>query len=481
MEKEIVIIGAGPAGLTAAYTLTQQGQPCLVLEADPEYVGGISRTVQYKGYRFDLGGHRFFSKNSQIEDLWREILPDNFREVERLSRIYYNGVYFHYPLRAGNALKNLGVLTAAACFLSYVYRKMFPLRPEKSFRDWVTNRFGDRLFQIFFESYTEKVWGMDCDQISADWAAQRIKGLSLMEAVLNMARVGPFRRDRNEIKTLIERFHYPRLGPGMMWEAAEDKIRNQGGTVLKNRKVVTIRHDGDRITGVACANGNGKPDEYAVRSLISSMPLREFVLALDPPAPEGVRSMASSLHYRDFLIVALVVSRRDCFPDNWIYIHDSRVKLGRVQNFRNWSEAMVPDPDVSVLGLEYFCFEGDDLWNMPDEELLELGKKEIGTIGLVRPEEVLEGTVVRIQKAYPVYDDTYRENVEGIRQHLSRFNNLFPAGRNGMHKYNNQDHSMMTAIVSAGNLQGSDHRDPWKVNTDAEYHEEGPSDEAAAS
>jgi protoporphyrinogen oxidase len=449
-----VILGAGPAGLTAAYELAKQGCHSTVLEADPEYVGGISRTVRWRGYRFDIGGHRFFSKNAEIEALWREILPDDLIEVGRLSRIYYEGKFYDYPLKAGNALKNLGLARSAACGLSYLHRRLRPIRPERSFRDWVVNRFGDRLFATFFETYTEKVWGMKCDAISADWAAQRIKGLSLLKAIFGGA----------SIKTLIDRFRYPRLGPGQMWEACTGRILEMGSTLEMDRTVVRIgKHS------LACRDREGHEHTYEFDRLISSMPLRDLIEAMD--APDAIRDAASKLRYRDFLAVALIVGQRDCFPDNWIYIHDPGVKVGRIQNFRNWSPAMVPGDAVSVLGLEYFCFEGDELWTHPD--LVGLAKEELARIGLVDESKIGDGTVVRMPKAYPIYDEGYKTAVAQIREwlHVNR-PDIAPAGRNGMHKYNNQDHSMMTALIAARNLLGSDDRDPWKVNTDAEYHEE---------
>jgi len=466
-KERIVVIGAGPAGLTAAYELTRHHRTCTVLEADPEYVGGIARTARYKDFRFDIGGHRFFSKSQEIEDLYGELGGEDMISVSRLSRIYYDNKFFDYPLKPANALKNLGFFRSTACVLSYLKRRVFPIRPEKSFKDWITNRFGDRLFKTFFESYTEKVWGMKCDEISADWAAQRIKGLSLMRAVLNAFR--PQKKGGAVVKTLIDTFRYPRLGPGQLWEKTRALVEERGVKVEMGREVVRIRRDDGGVCAVECADGSVEECDR----VISSMPLRDFVLAMDPPAPDDVQDAARSLRYRDFLTVALVVNGRDCFKDNWIYIHDPDVKVGRVQNFRSWSEAMVPDPEVTVLGLEYFCFQGDDLWAMDDAKLVALGTREIEKLGLVGVGTVVDGTVVRMEKAYPIYDEGYADAVNRIRAWLAEAcPNAAPAGRNGMHKYNNQDHSMMAALLAARNLVGADDRDPWNVNTDAEYHEE---------
>jgi len=471
-SHEILIIGAGPAGLTAAYDLAKQGRASTVVEADPEYVGGIARTARYGKFRFDIGGHRFFSKNDEIVALWREILPDEFIEVQRLSRIFYGGRFYDYPLRPANAVRNLGLWQSFLCVASYAYRQVRPIAPERSFRDWITNRFGDRLFETFFRSYTEKVWGMKCSEISADWAAQRIKGLSLWKAAL--ASLGIRKRGGGAVKTLIDRFHYPRLGPGRMWERCTTLVEERGSRVLMDRTVVRLERGEGGVHTVICRDGDGGEHTFDCRHVISSMPLRELVEAMDPPAPAQVLAAARALRYRDFLTVALVVRHEDCFPDNWIYIHEPGVKVGRIQNFRRWSEAMVPEPGVNVLGLEYFCFEGDDLWESSDADLLELGATELDRIGLVPRASVHDGTVVRMPKAYPIYDDGYKSAVARIRAWLAQaVPNVAPAGRNGMHKYNNQDHSMMAALIAARNLTGRDTRDPWNVNTDAEYHEEG--------
>jgi protoporphyrinogen oxidase len=477
---ETVIAGGGPAGLTGAYELSKHGRSCVVLEADPRMVGGISRTDQYKGYRFDIGGHRFFSKSKEVNDLWREILGDAFITRSRLSRIFYNRKFFHYPLKPVDALWKLGPRRSIMILLSYLRAKASPIRPELTFEDWVVNRFGRVLFEIFFKSYTEKVWGMPTNMISADWAAQRIKGLSLTRAVLD-ALLGGLKSRRGEvIKTLIDEFHYPRLGPGQMWETARDRIRGYGGAIHMDRRVVRVEHDGAAVTAFLARDTAGRVTRYLGSHFLSTMPVRELIGAMHPAPPADVLAAADSLRYRDFLSVVLIVDRPQTFPDTWIYVHEPDVRVGRVQNFKNWSPDLVPDPTRSSLGLEYFCFEGDELWNMSDEDLLALGRREIDAIGLVRALDVIDGCVVRMPKAYPVYDDEYQSRLGIIRRWLANLSNLELAGRNGMHKYNNQDHSMMTALLAARNILGEGRYDTWKVNTDAEYHEEGNEDNLAA-
>ena len=481
VDAEVFVIGAGPAGLTAAYCLTKEMPSVLVIEKDPTYVGGISRTVAYKDYLFDIGGHRFFSKAKEVVDLWHEILPDDFIERPRLSRIYYGGKYYSYPLKAFEALSNLGLFTSAACMLSYAVAKASPTKSPRTFHEWVRNQFGEKLFSIFFKTYTEKVWGMSCDEISADWAAQRIKGLDLMVAVTH-ALTRSFKRpggrkvgDGEVVKTLIESFQYPRKGPGMMWEAAARKIEGRGGRIMMGRELQRLVHDENRkIWTAEVSTADGGTETYTARHVVSSAPVRELVAKI-APTPISLLH-ARDLRYRDFLTVALMVKKPDLFPDNWIYVHDPAVKVGRVQNFRSWSPEMVPT-DMSCLGLEYFCFEGDGLWSAPDEELIALAKREIAHIGLVTADDVVDACVVRQPKAYPVYDESYRDNVATIRLDLeTNYPTLHMVGRNGMHKYNNQDHAMMTAMLTAKNiLAGERVYDIWNVNEDAEYHEAGGS------
>jgi protoporphyrinogen oxidase len=475
---DVFVIGAGPAGLTTAYCLTKETPSVLVIEKDPTYVGGISRTVRYKDFLFDIGGHRFFSKAKEVVDLWHEILPDDFIARPRLSRIFYGGKYYSYPLSAFEALRNLGIVTSTACMLSYALAKARPIAEPKSFHDWVRNQFGERLFQIFFKTYTEKVWGMSCDEISADWAAQRIKGLDLRVAVMNALKRSLGRKPKpaaggEVVKTLIETFQYPRRGPGMMWEAAAAKVKERGGRVLMGRELAALSYDDKKkLWDIAVATADGAAEHYTARHVVSSAPVRELVGKI---APRPISLLhARALRYRDFLTVALMVDKPDLFPDNWIYIHDPSVKVGRVQNFRSWSPEMVPS-GMTCLGLEYFCFEGDGLWSAPDAELIALAKREIAKIGLVGEADVVDGCVVRQQKAYPVYDEEYREHVATIRLDLEgSYPSLHLVGRNGMHKYNNQDHAMMTAMLTARNiLAGERIYDTWQVNEDAEYHEAG--------
>ncbi|HUG82258.1 MAG TPA: NAD(P)/FAD-dependent oxidoreductase [Bryobacterales bacterium] len=462
----VVIMGAGPAGLTAAYELAKGGVPSITLEAE-NIVGGLAQTATYKGYRFDIGGHRFFTKVSAVEQLWKEILPDDLLRRSRLSRIYYNGKFFAYPLKPFNALMGLGLIETFRCVASYGWARMFPRKPENDFATWVSNRFGNRLFSIFFKTYTEKVWGIPCTEIQAEWAAQRIKGLSLFTAVKNALIGETATRKDDVVKTLIDEFLYPRFGPGMMWERATELIEQRGGSVVLNSPVTRINWEDGRVIHVE-AGGEVHSGEH----FISSIAIRDLIECLSPAPPENVLAAARKLKYRDFLTVALMLRGTNLFPDNWIYIHDSSVAMGRVQNFGNWSPEMIPEPDTSCLGLEYFCSEGDDIWDAPDHALVERGKREISRLGLANADDVFDGAVVRMKKAYPVYDGPYAAALSEVREFLKRLPNLQLTGRNGMHRYNNQDHSMLTAMLAARNILGGRY-DLWQVNVDQEYHEEG--------
>jgi protoporphyrinogen oxidase len=468
----VAVIGAGPAGLTAAYLLSKEGYRVTVFEGD-DIVGGISRTAQYKGYRFDIGGHRFFTKIEPVQALWEELLADEFISVPRMSRIHYRGRYFDYPLKAMNALQGLGLVNAVRIVMSYLHTQLNPSPIEENFEQWVTNRFGKRLYEIFFKTYTEKVWGIPCTEIRAEWAAQRIQGLSLAKAITSATALN---RRSTKIKSLISEFRYPRLGPGQMWEAATERIRSLGNTVLMNHCVSAIECEVDatdgtrRVTAVRARSAAGE-ERFPADHVISTMPVRNLIRALEPAASGPVREAAEGLRYRDFLVVALILDAEELFPDNWIYIHTPGVKVGRIQNFNNWSKAMVPDPGRTCLGLEYFCFQGDGLWNSSDAELIALAARELAELGLATGARVVDGTVIRMPKAYPIYDAEYREYLDRVREFIDPIPNLHTVGRNGMHKYNNQDHSMLTAMMAIWNMQGAAH-DIWAVNTDFEYHEE---------
>ncbi len=470
-QKKIIIIGAGPAGLTAAYVLSKAGVQSIVLEKD-SIVGGLARTIKYKGYHFDTGGHRFFTKVESVERMWREILGDNLLQRKRLSRIYYNKKFFYYPIRPLNALLGLGIWNSILVLFSYLMAQLFPSKEEKTFEQWVSNRFGKRLFRIFFKTYTEKVWGISCKEISAEWAAQRVKGLSLLTALKNaMVSNRHDSRDKKKvIKTLIDTFDYPKFGPGMMWQRMVEILQQNGSQVYLESEVTGIHWSDHRVEAIEVKR-NGKVERLCGSDFICSTPLRETIQRFKPPVPQNVLEAANDLKYRDFLTVALIIKKPMVFPDTWIYVHDPEVKVGRIQNFKNWSPFLIPDPNQTCLGLEYFCNEGDLLWNMPDDQLIELGKRELEALGLVYKSDVQEGTVVRMPKAYPIYDLTYQKSLETVRRFLAHLRNFQMVGRNGMHKYNNQDHSMLTAMLSAENILGANH-DLWSINVEQEYHEE---------
>ena len=470
-DEAVVIIGGGPAGLTAAYALSKAAVSATVLEKDG-VVGGLSRTVDYKGYLFDIGGHRFYTKVGAVENIWREVLSEEeFIRRPRLSRIFFDRRFFHYPLRALDALVKVGIRNAALILMSFLRARLFPIKDERTFDHWVTNRFGARLYRMFFKHYTEKVWGIPCSEISAEWAAQRIKGLTLTSAIKNAFYKNNAKNKSAEIKTLIDEFDYPVKGPGMMWERMALIIRERGGEIRLNTAVERILWSDEKVIAVETKTAEDW-ERIAGTHFISSMPARELIKKLDPAAPPKVIEAAESLKYRDFITVALIVNQPDVFPDNWIYIHEPQVKVGRVQNFKNWSAHMVPDAKKTCLGLEYFCFEGDGLWTMTNPELIKLGKRELQLLGLVQENDVEDGFVVKMPKAYPVYDSDYRESLKTIRDFLKQFTNLQLIGRNGMHKYNNQDHSMLTAMLAVENILGANH-DLWQVNVDQEYQEEG--------
>jgi protoporphyrinogen oxidase len=461
-EKPTVILGAGPAGLTAGYLLAKKGLPVVVLEAEDQ-VGGIAKTAVRDGYRFDLGGHRFFTKAKEVDALWHEIMREEFLERPRMSRIYWNKKFLDYPLQGMDVIKKLGPVELTRAFLSYLWAQIKPKGREDTFEEWVSNRFGKRLFNLFFKSYTEKVWGVPTSEIRAEWAAQRIKGLSFFSA----AKSAFFGNRGNKIKSLISKFNYPRYGPGQMWEAMTEDIQSLGGKVLLEHKVTKLEFEDDRCVRVHVGDQVFEPS-----AVVSSLPLRNVVGMASPHPRQEVVAAAKGVRYRDFLTVALVLDGEDLFPDNWIYIHEPDVKVGRIQNFRSWSPWMVPDPSKACVGLEFFCFAGDELWEMDDDKLVELGMRELEQLGLARQNQLEFGFVERVPKAYPMYDADYAERVSTIRSWLDGLDNFVQVGRNGLHRYNNSDHSMLTAMRAVDNLvDGADH-DIWAVNAESAYHEE---------
>jgi protoporphyrinogen oxidase len=466
-ERPVLALGGGPAGLTAGYLLAKAGKPVIVLESTGQ-VGGIARTEVRDGYRFDLGGHRFFTKAKEVDDLWHEIMKEEFLRRPRQSRIYWRGKFLEYPLQGMDVIRKLGPIELTRCLLSYLWAAAKPKGREDTFEAWVSNRFGKRLYGHFFKSYSEKVWGVPADEIRAEWAAQRIKGLSFFSA----AKSAFFGNRGNKIKSLISAFNYPRYGPGQMWEQMTDDIQAHGGEVRLNSPVTRIRMDGGRVVEVVAGGETITPSH-----VISSLPLRTTVGIADPEAQGEVRDAARGLRYRDFLTVALVIEGEDLFPDNWIYIHDPRVRVGRIQNFRSWSPWMVPNETDASIGMEYFCFEGDDLWTMSDDDLVALATREIQELGLARAEKVKFGFAVRVHKAYPMYDAEYSERVATIRGWLEGIENLQQVGRNGLHRYNNSDHSMLTAMRAVDNILLGTHHDLWAVNAESVYHEEDVEDE----
>ena len=468
-KKSVVIIGGGPAGLTAAYKLCKADIDSIVLEKD-DIVGGLSRTVNYKDYYFDTGGHRFFTKVKAVDQMWREVLKEDFLRRNRLSRIYYKKKYFYYPLRTFNALMGLGIIKSFFILASYLWAQIFPQKPEKSFEHWVRNRFGKRLYETFFKTYTEKVWGIPCSEISAEWATQRIKGLSLLTVVKNALLGQNNNKKEGVIKTLIDTFHYPKRGPGMMWEAVADIVKKSGSQIRLDANADKIYWENHEVEAIE-TKVDGRREIFKGKQFISSMPIRELIQIFEPSVPDQVLQAALNLKYRDFITVALILDKPHVSPDNWIYIHDPDVKVGRIQNFKNWSPHMVPDQGKTCLGLEYFCFEGDELWTMPDRELIALGHKELEVLGLAHGSEICDGAVVRMPKAYPIYDPTSSESLRILRQFFGKIDNLQLIGRNGMHKYNNQDHSMLTAMMAVENILCANH-DLWQINTDQEYIEE---------
>ena len=475
IKVDNLIIGAGPSGLTAGYSILKNKDlgNVEIIETSEKYLGGISRT-EYKGhYRFDIGGHRFFSKSKIINKLWDEILDDGFIETNRKSRILFKKKFFSYPLSATEALFKLGIFESFLCGISFIKAKIFPKKNPISFHDWVANSFGERLYRNFFKTYTEKVWGMSCDEISADWAAQRIKGLNFTSLILNSIKFLNFRNNKKVIKTLIKKFKYPKYGPGMMWEVAGSKIKKMNGKITMGTNANEFIYDKtNQNWKIKCFNKiTNENIIYECKRVICSAPLRDVVKNINPPLIS--KNLASKLKYRDFITVAIMIDQRPKFDDNWIYIHDQDIYAGRIQNYTSWSTFMAPN-DKGCLGLEYFCNESEKFWNKTDEELKNVAIEDLRKLEILKNEKIIDAYVVRQKKAYPVYDQGYKEIVKKISNEIENdYNNLYLVGRNGMHKYNNQDHAMMSSLLTVENIKHNRKlNNIWDINVDAEYHEE---------
>ena len=463
---DTIIFGAGPAGLAGARKLAENNKSVIVFEKEKQ-VGGISKTLKFKGCHFDLGGHRFFTKSEEVNKLWDKTLGKDFLERPRLSRMYYRNKFFSYPVKPFEALFKLGLIESVLIGFSYIKSKIFPYKEEKNFTQWVSNRFGKRLYLHFFKSYTEKLWGIPCEEIQAEWVAQRIKGLSFRTVIKNAL----FPSKKGSPKTLIDKFRYPKYGPGMMYEKMAEDIKKMGGEIFTEREIVKISHSDFKVENAAVRDKNGREEIYSADYFLSSMPITALIKRMSPAVPPEVLAAANNLHYRSFITISVILNCPVPFPDTWIYIHSPEVKMGRIQNFKRWSPYMVSGKNKTALGLEYFCSEGDELWNMKDADLINLGLEELEKIRLGKKADFADGFVARVPKAYPVYDAGYKQNIKTIRRYLDKFKNLQPIGRYGMFKYNNMDHSILTGLYAAENILGS-RNDIWTVNADKEYHEE---------
>jgi protoporphyrinogen oxidase len=464
-DAKCIVIGAGPAGLAAALEFIEHGFRPLVLEKG-HIVGGIARTDTYKGFHFDMGGHRFYTKSEYVQETWASLLGKEFLARPRLSRIYYQDKFFNYPPKLWNTLKGLGFVESARILSSFLRWKLVPYRNVKTFEHWVTNAFGKRLFEIFFKTYTEKVWGISCSELRAEWATQRIKNLSLSVVIKSF-----IFKSRNQATTLIEQFRYPRLGPGMMWNAARRCIIERNGEVRMNVEVIRILRQKNRVTGLII-HENGVEKEIPGQAFVSSMPISELIKKIEPAPPPEILAAAENLKHRDFLTVCLIVDQQNLFPDNWIYVHVPNVRVARIQNYKNWSEAMIPDSTQTSLGMEYFCNQGDELWSMEDRDLVALARREVDAIGLASSEKVIDGCVYRLANAYPVYDSTYASSLKTVRSFCDELENLRTIGRNGLHRYNNMDHSMLTGMLATRMLVLGEQHDLWSINAEQEYLEQ---------
>lgn len=477
-KKTVAIIGAGPAGLTAGYLLAKKGFAVTILEMDEKYLGGISRTVEYKGFRFDIGGHRFFSKNEDVNKFWDEILKEEFIQTPRLSRWYYRGKFFHYPIRPFELLKVFGILESVLIVSSYLKAKIFPIKPEVTLADWCINNFGKHLATPFFINYNKKLWGINPSKLSKDFTLQRIKGVSFTGTILNSIKSLLKIQDKTS-KSFIETFKYPKLGPGMLWEKVGKLIELNNGKIVLGAKVTKVVVEGWKVGRLEYVRGE-KVEDCKVERLecdyvLSSMPLKELIHSIEPEPSKEILKAADNLCYRDFITVALMIDKEKMPPDNWIYTHDEHIKAIRIQLYKNWSKFMVPDKSKSCIGFEYVCLEGDELWSKSDKELIELAKSELEFLGFANDNEIIDGSVVRMKNVYPMYLLDYSEHVNKIKhylQNLTKSYSLQPMGRCGLHRYNNSDHSMMTAFLCVKNILGEGNFDQWIVNSDAEYHEE---------
>lgn len=465
-EEHVHIIGAGPAGMACAYTLAQNGRTSVVI-SDEKVVGGLCQTIEFSGYLFDIGGHRFLSKSDLINAIWQEVMGEDLLKVRRLSRIFYRKSFFNYPLSFFNTFSNLGPIESLRCIASYGYCRLAKPGDDQTFEGWIINRFGKRLYKIFFDTYTRKVWAVPCKDISADWAVQRIRGLSLRVAI-KKALLGASSRSP---KTLAEEFFYPKRGPGQFYARFEKKLQEQGTQFLLGKKAVRVNRNGEKVISIAVRDKNGSEEEIAVDYLFSSMPLTQLIRSLNPPAPEAIRSAVSNLKFRSFLVVNVILDCKALFPDQWIYVHSPDVKIGRIQNYKNWSPFMTVNPSRTSLGLEYFCTEGDELWEMNDVDLIDLALEELDNIGIVSRKHLINGFVVRRRNVYPVYSLDYQKSLDVVREYLLRFENLQTMGRTGLFRYDNSDHAMLSGIAAAKNYLSKCHYNLWSQGPQQEYLE----------
>jgi protoporphyrinogen oxidase len=459
---KIAIIGAGPAGITAAYELAKANFKVEVFEAGPS-VGGLAKSIDLWGQRVDLGPHRFFSSDSRVNKIWLEVAGKDYRIVDRQTRIYYKNTLYHYPIKAGDALQKLGLFTAAVCFFSFFYQKLFPVKLDGTFENWVVNRFGRKLFEIFFKTYSEKLWGISCKDLDADFAAQRIKNFSLWEALKNVLPGS----NKKAHKTLLDQFAYPVEGTGMIYERMKNYIVNKGGSVFLNTPVKRVLTEQFKVNAIELENGQRKEFDLVV----SSMPLNLLVTRL-PETPKNIIDLANTLTFRNTILVYLHIEAKDLFPDNWLYIHNSDLKMGRITNFRNWVPEIINNKNTTIVALEYWCNDNDEEWRKKDEDWIALGKTELKKTGLIGDAVISDGFVYKIHRCYPVYFREYKKNLIPVQDYLSKINGLSVIGRYGAFKYNNQDHSILMGLLAAENLTKGTNHDLWNINTDYEDYQE---------